>query len=139
MDGLLSLHLFLLGIWAGIVAVESIFEGGALRGRFDEDTIVALHRWTDRLAEIPVLVGVVATGLLLWRRMGWDPSLLPKVGAGLGAVTANLFCVYLVERRASAAPEARWGFTRLTFIIGGAGVVSAVTALALGGRRAGWW
>lgn len=137
MDGLLTAHLISLGLWGGVVLVEIVFELGGLRGRLDRASVAWLHAQVDRLVEAPLLLAVVGTGLLLWQRAGWSAGLLPKVGAGLAAVLANVVCVGLVMRRASQ-PQ-RTALTRGVFASALIGVPFAILALILGGARAGWW
>ena len=137
MDGWVAAHLIALGSWAGVVGVELLYEGAARLGYLRSADVARLHRWTDRVLEIPLLAAVVLTGLVLWARAGWSPALLNKVALGLGAVTANAVCLPLVERRArSAEPERQFVPIAATALVG---VPLALAALAMGGRRAGWW
>lgn len=138
MDGLVALHLIALGLWGGVVAVEIVFEAGGLLGTFPADAVAWLHRQTDRFLEIPLLVAVVTTGGLLWQRSGWSGEIMPKVLVGLGAVAANVVCVFFVERRA-AARGAIPAHTRSVIATALPGFPFAAVALFLGGVRAGWW
>src|SRR5438093_4761921 len=86
MDGLVTGHVIAIAFWAGLVAVEVVFEAAGVSGKIDVRSAALLHRWTDRYLELPVLAAVAGTGVALWARMGWDASVAWKVGAGLGAI-----------------------------------------------------
>jgi hypothetical protein len=137
-DGLGSAHLALVAFWGGLVAVESAIEALGERGHVPIDAVARIHQVTDRFIEIPTLMGIVATGLLLWARTGWAPELALKVGVGLGAVVANLVTAVYVERRARGIGDARratimiFGFGAMVFPLG-------FIALYLGGRLVGWF
>lgn len=94
-----TLHLILVCVWAGLVLAETVIE---LSGRKDEDLLRAarLHFQIDVFAEIPVVLGVLMTGLLLTMRM-WPPSniLWIKIGLGFAAIAVNLYCAVLVIAR----------------------------------------
>ncbi len=138
MDALAAFHIVVLGFWGGVVAVEILFETGGMLGKFPPDMVAKLHRHTDRILEVPLLIAVLASGLLLWQRAGWSAALLPKVALGTGAVAANAVCVVYVERRAAArAPDA--GLTRRVVATAIPGFPLAAAALIAGGLRAGWW
>ncbi len=138
MSGLAALHLIILGLWGGVVAVETVFEVAGARGRLPAEAVARLHVWTDRYLELPILAGVLSTGLLLWERSGWSRELLPKILLGLVAIGANLVCFSLVERRGAAAAPTR-SHTTAILVVAMPGVLAAVGAVYLGGSRAGWW
>ena len=96
MNGLLFTHIFLLGIWLGCVAWKN------------DDTrkgAAEAHYWIDLLVELPVLVGVVATGLFLLRDAHLTGLLVAKIALGSAAVLINLVCVVFVMRRRNAAEK----------------------------------
>lgn len=145
---LLAAHIIFLGLWGGLVLVEIAFEAQMFRGKMDERSVAGLHRITDRLMELPILVAVLLTGWLLWQRTGFDQALLPKVLFGLGAVVMNIVCFVIVEMRASRAlrvadsDDSDPGLRRLSIILAitiTPGVLFAGVALFLGGQRIGWW
>lgn len=140
MDGLIAFHVIALGVWAGIVAVELLYESAGFLGRLEPTTVAKLHLWTDRYLELPVLLLVVTSGLLLWQRAGWSAALAWKAGAGLAAVAFNLLCAVLVERRAKIADEpAAQRYAKRMWLTVSPGFPFAFVALYLGGARAGWW
>lgn len=106
---LLFLHLLLVGIWLGCVLTEALFERALLgKGRAFELVLVALHKKVDLFVEIPAFAGVLLMG-------GWMLSMSPpsallhaKVGFGLLAIAANVYCVWLVFARARAAQAGQW-------------------------------
>jgi hypothetical protein len=104
-----------LGLWGGLVAAEMVVE---LRSRTPEEMrhAAALHYWIDVLLELPLLAAVLVTGAVLVAS-AWPltPLHWVKVGAGLLAIAANLWCVGHVLRRnrtasdaAALARHARW-------------------------------
>jgi len=137
MDGLVAAHLIALGFWGGTVLVELTFEFGGMREKLDREGVAWLHSRVDRFIELPLLFAVVLTGALLWRRTGFDTSLLPKIACGLAAVLINVACYAVVERRAAKGWTPR--DTRFVFLTAALGAPLAVAALVMGGLRAGWW
>lgn len=140
MDGLVIGHLFAVAFWAGLVAVEVIFETAGVTGRIDVHSAALLHRWTDRYLELPVLAAIAATGIALWSRAGWDGGFVWKAAAGLGAIAFNVLCYVLVERRCGieSAAEAKRFTWRAIYTVA-PGFPLGLAALYLGGARAGWW
>jgi hypothetical protein len=145
---LVAAHMIFLGLWGGLVLVEIVFEAQMFRGKMDEKSVAGLHRITDRLIELPILVAVLLTGWLLWQQTGFDQALLAKVLFGLGAVVINVVCYVIVETRASRALRATGaddgdpGLRRLSIALAitiTPGVLFAGIALFLSGQRIGWW
>lgn len=110
MDAIRLLHVGVLCAWAGVVLVEGIIELG---DRDDGATATRLHHRIDLLVEGPLLVAVLVTGALLWRRAPPSPILHVKIGCGLVAVVANLVCLGFVllrwRDRDDAVARRRWG------------------------------
>ena len=140
MDGLVTGHVIAIAFWAGLVAVEVLFEAAGVSGKIDVRSAALLHRWTDRYLELPVLAAVAGTGVALWARMGWDAGVAWKVGAGLGAIMFNLVCYALVERRCQIESplEAKRFTWRMIYTVA-PGFLLAFAALYMGGSRGGWW
>ncbi|MGZ3418752.1 MAG: hypothetical protein ACXWUG_01765 [Polyangiales bacterium] len=92
-------HLFALAAWALLVVVELFVEvfardDAALR------RAARTHFLIDVYLEVPLLVMVLATGIALATRLpAWTALHSLKIGAGLVAVSANLYCVAIVLRR----------------------------------------
>ena len=148
MNPLVAAHIMFVGLWGGLVLVEIAFEAQVFRGKLDERSVAALHRITDRLIELPILIAVIVTGWMLWKQTGFDHELLPKVMFGLGAVVANAVCYIVVEMRASEAlrtadsEEVNYRIRRLSIVLASTiapGLLSGGIALFLGGQRVGWW
>ena len=107
-SALLPLHLACAGIWLGCVITEALFERALLgKGRTQELILVALHKRVDLFVEIPAFVGVLLTGLLMLSAATPDLLLTTKIGFGVLAMGANVYCVWLVFRRADAALAAQ--------------------------------
>jgi len=104
---LLQLHLFAVGLWLGTVATETVLEFSA-RDAASRRAVAVAHGKIDQWVEIPVVIAVVATGVLLLARV-WPGSLLlwVKIGAGLLAVTAQVICIPLVRARLRETDEVR--------------------------------
>jgi len=137
-DGLGSLHLALVALWGGVVLVESTIEALGERGHIETTAAARLHQATDRFIEVPTLIGIVITGLLLWQRSEWSAELAPKIVFGLAAVLANVVTVVYVERRARNIGDPRRA-TLMIFVIGALVFPLALIATYLGGGIAGWW
>jgi len=133
------IHLLLLGFWGGLVLAETVVEV-ALRHRADARTAARLHFWMDVCIELPLLLGILATGgWMLWTV--WPPPriLIIKVVLALVAITANLVCMVLVilrwVRQGDPAAVERLGrWVRATAV----GIPFGVVALYLGLTRFHW-
>ena len=97
------LHVFVLGLWGGCVAVEMLLEISARSDPRLRVQVARYHDTIDRFIEIPILIAVLVTGLLLlhWELLqGWY---LVLVVSGSTAVLINFLCVIPVVRRKRAA------------------------------------
>lgn len=135
---LLLVHLACAGIWLGCVLTETLFERALLgQGRPQELILVKLHQRVDLFIELPALIVVLASGALLLKSAALTPLLLAKIGFGLLAVATNLYCVWLVVRRAAVAEQGEWeAFARLDqrqHKFGALVLLSLLLALLLGG------
>lgn len=110
-----ALHMVFAGIWLGCVLTEALFERALLKtGRPNERILADLHKRVDMFIEIPAIAGVVVTGLLMLGEVAQSLTLQLKIAAGLVAIAANAYCVYLVFARARAAKAEDWDrFDRL--------------------------
>lgn len=105
MDALKLTHLILICLWAGLVAGESILEF-SWRNEAEGRQVARVHFWTDVLVEIPLLLGILATGGHLMAR-AWPPTPLHwlKLGCAAGALAANAWCAALVIARHRTADD----------------------------------
>ncbi len=107
---LLGLHLLFTGIWLGCVLTEALFERALLAGdRKSHLALSGLHVRVDKLIELPMILGTLLTGFVLWsqgHRSG--ASFQVMVAAGLVAIAANFYCVRLVFKRHRAALAGKW-------------------------------
>lgn len=134
---LLPLHLASVGIWLGCVITEAIFERALLgKGRAQELILVELHKRVDLIVEIPAFIAVLVTGAAMLASVYPSPLLTAKIAFGLLAIATNIYCVWLVFRRARAAhSDQQAEFTRLDHLQHKFGVIvllALVTALAIG-------
>lgn len=134
---LLPLHLAFVGIWLGCVITEALFERALLgKGRAQELILVALHKRVDLVVEIPAFVAVLLTGGAMLTTAPHSPLLTTKIALGLLAIVTNVYCVWLVFRRAKAAELNQSAeFARLDHLqhqFGAVVLLAIVAALGLG-------
>ncbi len=131
-------HLLLLALWGGVVAAEAVMELLALRRPELARATATLHRAIDLWVEVPLLLGVLTSGLVLLSSRPLTPLLAAKAACGAVAVGANLYCVVTVVRR-HREPDARLP-ARSRQVVASAvvGLPFALVALALGAYLAGW-
>lgn len=93
MNPFLLVHLICVGIWLGCILTEALFERALLgQGRQQEKILVGLHQRVDLFVEIPAFVLVLVTGALMLSDTATSKLLDIKVGLGLLAILANLYC-----------------------------------------------
>jgi hypothetical protein len=131
-------HLVLLSLWGGVVATEAVLELYPYRRTALHEHSIRYHFWIDLCVELPVILGVLATGICL-AVLAWPITATHwiKLSAALIAVSANLLCVYLVVRRKTrldqGASEAElWQATRRIVMCAVMGLPFAAAAAGLG-------
>lgn len=96
-------HLILVAFWGGVVAAEAVLEVLPIRRPALGGPTAMFHYYIDGLVELPVLVGVFGTGLVLaalaWPLTGWH---WVKIACAAAAIAANVTCIVLVLRRGRA-------------------------------------
>jgi uncharacterized membrane protein len=132
-----ALHIAFVGIWLGCILTEGLFEWALLRrGREAELILVELHKRVDLLVELPAIAGVGITGILMLGSARYSAAMIAKITLGLLAIVANLFCVVLVFRRATAAESGDSSsfrrYDRLQHQVGAVVLIAVFAALALG-------
>ena len=99
MDALSLAHLFLIGLWGGLILGETVIEW---LGRDEASRAFAAraHFWIDVLLELPLVAAVLVTGAFLAAR-AWPPAplLMVKIGLALLAIGVNAYCAGLVALR----------------------------------------
>ncbi len=99
MSPLVALHVILVCIWLGLVLAETIIE---FSGHQDDDLLKAaqLHYRIDCFLEIPIVLAVLLTGIVLSIQF-WPLSRLLgiKIGCAMVAIAVNLYCAVLVILR----------------------------------------
>ena len=96
---MLIFHWIVVGLWVGCVVIETIAELYSRRYSQPENPIAAWHWRVDQYVEIPTLILVTVSGILLLDSAIWTSLLTLKVLFGAAAVVLNGFCVLLVYRR----------------------------------------
>lgn len=133
-----TLHVAVLSAWLGVVLAEVVLELLPLRRPELRRATSVFHFYIDLFVELPVLMAVVATGVLLLGRHPIDTLVVVKVAGGALAVLANLTCVGVVIARHLGPPEAIERRSRLVIATAAVGAPGAAVALYLGARLAGW-
>lgn len=110
MKVLVAIHAVCASLWLGCVLTEALFERALLpNGNEARRTLAALHVRVDWLIEVPAIVGVAGTGLImlfLGDFSGGGVNLM--MSAGTVAILANIYCVRLVLKRNAAATTGDW-------------------------------
>lgn len=132
---MIVVHLLAVALWGGVVTAEVVLELVA-RSVAERAFVARVHFWIDLLVEIPLLVLVLASGVVLVVRAGeLSAAMLAKIGCALVAIAFNADCVRWVVRRfvARADDSAVDRLTRrIRFSIAGLpfGLVAFVIGLA---------
>jgi hypothetical protein len=131
-------HLGLLCFWGGIVATEAVIELHPFRHPDQHPASIRLHYWIDLLVELPAVLLVLASGVLLLTRLPQiGPLHIIKVGFAAAAITVNLFCIWVVVRRGrdlerNGADERLWRASKIVLGCFGVGLLCAAVAAGLG-------
>ena len=132
------LHFGFIAFWGGVIAAEAVLELYPFRNRDHHEQAIVSHYWIDLLVELPIICGVVLTGILLVF-LTWPPSALHwvKLACATGSVSANIVCIALVLRRKrlfiSGAPEEKlWTDTRRIILSAKIGIPLGITAAGMG-------
>lgn len=104
----LVVHILAVGAWFGCVATEVAFERTMGSSEADRLRISTLHDLVDRYVEAPAFIIAALSGAVLSFNTIWTAGLVAKIGVGLVAVVANVWCMKLVFDRARAAKEGRF-------------------------------
>lgn len=126
-----TLHLMLLCLWGGLVMAEVILELSSTESELAHTAKV--HLWLDLLVELPLLLGVLLTGILLSAQQ-WPLSALlwTKIVCGLLAISLNLYCfVMVLLRHRTREPQKRRQYHQRV-LFSGVGFPFAMVAAYLG-------
>lgn len=136
------IHLMVLSMWGGVVATEAVVEILPFRRHELHPATIRFHFWIDLLVELPLVLAVVGTGVVLLVLRQSTPLLLwVKVAFGAAAVLVNLFCIAVVIRRGRHADRntderSLWKDSRIVLGCFATGLVFAAAAAVLGFRFA---
>ncbi len=99
------LHLVLISAWAGVVVAEGVIEMMANDDASRRHAARA-HYFIDLFGELPLLLGILATGAWLTIAV-WPLTTLHivKIACGGVAIGANLYCVGVVIVRQKRAQD----------------------------------
>lgn len=137
MNTFLFLHLILLGLWGGCVAVEMVLEFSTGNDIKKKHHTAQLHYLIDIYVELPILIMVLLSGLfLLSISRLTDPLYAAKVVAGLFPVVINFLCIIPVVKRKRASdkndePQMDRN-TKLIYLAFFTGLAGAMISLGLG-------
>ena len=135
---LLFFHLGFACLWLGCVVTEALFERALLAGDRSAHLVLAdLHVRVDKFIEIPAILIVFCSGAWLWlHSTSSGVAFYSMVTAGFIAIAANVYCVFLVFKRQTAAHAGEWeAFDRLDHLqhkIGAIVLVGLLVALGAG-------
>ena len=135
---LIAAHSGFAMLWLGCVLTEALFERVMLAGdRGSHLRLADLHVRVDTFIEIPAILIVVVTGVVLWlRHPQAGVAFFLMLDAGLVAIAANAWCVWLVFARRAAAHAERWDdFDRLNDVqhkVGAVVLLGLLTAIVAG-------
>src|SRR3990170_4694466 len=116
-----TVHLLLVGVWFGIVGAEAVIELLPDRHPTLRSAADTFHYFIDLFVELPLLLGVTATGLVLLDGRGIDTRLALKLGGAALALAANFACVAIVIARHRGKRELAARRTRLVRFVAVAG------------------
>lgn len=139
---LAMLHLIMLSMWGGVVATEAVIEVFPFQQRELHASTIRFHYWIDLLVELPLVLGVIATGVVLFFLTDTvTPFHLVKIGLGGAAVAVNLFCIVVVVRRGKRLARhpddpSLWHSSKTVLACFGLGLLCAAGAATLGFRFA---
>ncbi|MDH4263840.1 MAG: hypothetical protein OEV78_12435 [Spirochaetia bacterium] len=93
------IHIFFVGCWLGVVAVEAVIEWRAAKDK-QIHVLGKWHYYIDIFVEIPVFSIVLLTGIVMISLINViDQRIIIKVILGLIPVAVNVWCVYPVVMR----------------------------------------
>jgi len=101
-------------------------------------SIIKAHYWIDLLIEIPLIIGVITTGIIMiGYGAGRAPSFHMKLTFAIIAILMNLVCIFAVIKRRRALVNnsdekilCRW--SRIVWITALIGTPAAVITVVLG-------
>jgi hypothetical protein len=132
------IHLVVLCLWGGVVAAESVIELYPYRRRELHDHSIRFHFWIDLLVELPLIIGVLTTGVVLitlaWPLTGTH---IIKILCAAVCISANIVCIALVLKRKrqlddGAADPDLWRSTRRIVLCAVVGLPFAAAAAGMG-------
>lgn len=125
-------HGLALAFWGGILGSEAFIELLPLRKPELRPAVAPLHFYIDCFLELPALVAIVASGLVLLQGRTVDAVLALKLVGAVLAVGANLFCIGVVVVRYLGDPARVAARSRFVLASALVGFPSGALALALG-------
>lgn len=99
MTVLLLTHIIAVGVWLGCIATESVMEAGREKSISHHQAVAEIHKWIDIFVEIPMVILVLVTGVLLFSQHPQPDIIKIKVALGLIAISLNLLCFYFIIKR----------------------------------------
>ena len=94
------LHLTFVSVLIGVVATETVMELLPLRKKDLHHSAIRFHVWIDLLLELPIALGVIATGIAMATLVKeLTPIHLIKIACASTAFALGLTCIWRVIRR----------------------------------------
>jgi len=118
------------------VAVETLLERSPRKLPAMKTLVPQLHYWIDLYIEIPILIGILLSGLMMLQEQHFEVLFVVKILAGLLAIGVNLWCVIPVVKRKKAADsndsEQVRKYSRQILLATQIGFPAAMLALCIG-------
>ena len=133
------IHIFLMGIWLGVVLVEAVLEIFGHRNPDRIGDVTKIHYNIDRFLELPILILISVVGITIFDSKYLSNNMyLAKMVFGVITVTINFLCVIPVfKRKSSLDKQHESGIRKQSqmiywyFYIGGATGFAALTTAVI--------
>jgi hypothetical protein len=136
MNGIWFFHILLLGSWGGCVAVEMILEFTSRKQLQKKLDISLMHPYIDYFVEIPLLLLVSLTGMLMLDVNRLYSLYLIKICLAIIPVCINILCVIPVVLRKRAAERndeiSMDRYTKFIYLAFATGLTFSAIRLGLG-------
>ncbi len=96
------IHLILFAIWGGTILTETVIELYPFWKKDLHKPAIQFHHWIDLFVELPIVLGVLGTGIVLLLLVE-DITILHiiKISLALAAIAINMYCIVLVRGRSA--------------------------------------
>lgn len=99
MNALWFIHLIAVGIWAGSIATEAVFEITLDQAPAQANGSALPHIRIARFLAIPAILTALFTGIAMLRLVAWDAFLVAKVTLAASAVVLHVAGAVIARRQ----------------------------------------